>query len=709
MSEKPPRDIVTKVTIAGVLFLIFGLMISPVNASLNSIAEPFTDKLADKLIKANDSLALIQTEAPLPSQLNIQLAILSNSQRTNNNWQAHLATSFATLLLKRAFPYQLVPRLTITLPATIVSKPAQIQQIELHTQTGALRIHGLIFALALLIIIVTSIGLTLLFVNRGSKQLNSSMWQLLEHSRNPIIILDKENRSTYHNRAAQQLLASLNIEQTNTKSLLPNNLQRMQSVLLDNSKPYLVFEYALGNKLVECELYWLNKSANWYLYLQDITVRKNTELKVQFQAYHHPQTSLENQYRFNEVVAQWVKLGEPFTHGQIEIRSFSRLLADNAFNKSQQVIMELAAVLDKVCHDMPDNIRLFHIGDKNFAVLIPKTECEETVADLVTSINKAIKFTQFTDQHHVELDFGFASFPKDGDNLEAIKRNTRIALDTSASLAHSDYLIFDDQLGETIARQNTLHIAMRKALEAQHFQLYFQPQLSLLKNNIIGAEVLLRWQLDGQWIQPAELIPLAERSGFILQLGDWILAQACIKAQHLVKLGYTELVTAVNISPKQFTAPNFVDKVVAALSDSGLPAHNLELEITEGVLFNNDYGTLDSLQKLRKMGVKLAIDDFGTGYSSLSYLKDFPIDKIKIDQSFVRNMHTDPADQSIVRTIVNLGKNLGITLIAEGVENQSQLDSLKSIGCDEIQGYWYSKPLEEDFFVDFLHQKQPLP
>ena len=171
-------------------------------------------------------------------------------------------------------------------------------------------------------------------------------------------------------------------------------------------------------------------------------------------------------------------------------------------------------------------------------------------------------------------------------------------------------------------------------------------------------------------------------------------------------MGYADLVIAVNISPKQFTAPTFVEQVKQALRASELPAKNLELEITEGVLFNSDTATTNALHQLKQLGVKLAVDDFGTGYSSLSYLKDFPIDKLKIDQSFVRNMHNDKADQSIVRSVIDLGNNLDLTLIAEGVEQQEQVDMLDKMGCAEIQGFWFSKPLSEHNLRDFLEQKR---
>lgn len=539
-------------------------------------------------------------------------------------------------------------------------------------------------------------------------QLNSRLAQYPQRTLNPIISLDKQNHVNYCNSATNKLLERFKHLYTGVSELLPENLVETQSELIANDKQFARFEYSIGNALFECDLHWLPDHQQWDMHLTDVTAKRQAELKMQYQAYHHPETGLENQYRFSEIVELWVSTKKTFTLGQLEIRSFSQILADHSFDKSQQVVIELASVLEKVAQDMNEGVRFFHIGNKNFAALIPSSNCEKTVIDLVQNIKQSIKATQFTDQHSLDLDFGFACFPKDGSDVEEIVRNARIALDTSASQEHTDYIIFSNSLGETIARQNSLQAAMREAIDKQQFQLYFQPQLALQENVIVGAEILLRWQLNGQWISPSEFIPLAERSGLILPIGTWVLNTACQKAKQLVNMGHKQFVIAVNISPKQFAAPNFVEQVRLALHESALSAHNLELEITEGVLFNNDPATIASLFRLKKMGVKLGIDDFGTGYSSLSYLKDFPIDKIKIDQSFVRNMHNDNADQSIVRSVVDLGKNLGITLIAEGVEQQVQIDMLKKMGCHEIQGDWFSKPLDEGFFTFFLQQNSSI-
>jgi EAL domain-containing protein (putative c-di-GMP-specific phosphodiesterase class I) len=308
----------------------------------------------------------------------------------------------------------------------------------------------------------------------------------------------------------------------------------------------------------------------------------------------------------------------------------------------------------------------------------------------------------------VKFDFGFANYPQHGNNYTQLHKNSLAALDKSASSGDRSQVLFNLQLGEKLYYEQQLIEDMRVAIQLAQFELYFQPQMSLSSKKIMGAEALIRWQRNGQWIAPSEFIPLAERAGLIDILGNWILHTACQKAQNLVSLGWSDLVIAVNISPLQFGRKDFLSKVTNVLKDTGLEAKNLELEVTEGVIIYNENEAIETLAQLKKLGVNLAIDDFGTGYSSLSYLRKFNIDKLKIDQSFIHDIQHQAADQSIVRTIIELGRNLELKVIAEGVEGHEQQAILASMGCDEIQGFYFSHPLPEQHFIDFLQQQIPI-
>lgn len=535
-----------------------------------------------------------------------------------------------------------------------------------------------------------------------SNAINQRLSLFPKRTPNPIISLDTSNHVTYVNPATKRLLLQMNQPESDPKVLLTDELPTFQKRILRSGEKFNQFEYKVAHLTFLCELHWLADQNQWDLHLTDVSAQAAAEEKINFQAYHHPETCLANQYKFRDTLEESVHKGEAFSLGIVEIRSFNQLLSGNTFEEVQQAVTEIAAVLDKVCHDSQNNIELYHIGDKNFAVRIPLSHCESTVTALVSRIVTEIKLTDFSGKHQIELDFGFACFPSHGHTVEDMIHHARIALDASASEEHSTFKLFNDELGKQISRHHTLLQHMRMALSDERFQLYFQPQFSLVNEKLIGAEVLIRWQNDDEWISPAEFIPIAERSGLIVPLGDWILDTACSKARQFVSQGFEDIVIAVNISPKQFAHPTFLDRVAATLNKHNLPAKNLELEITEGVIFNNESDTIQSLQKLKSLGVKLAIDDFGTGYSSLSYLKQFPIDKLKIDQSFIKQMHIHSDDQSIVRTIIDLGVNLGLILIAEGVEERQHVEILRNIGCHEIQGYWYSKPLDEESFSYFL-------
>ncbi|MFI3186748.1 MAG: EAL domain-containing protein, partial [Methylococcaceae bacterium] len=236
--------------------------------------------------------------------------------------------------------------------------------------------------------------------------------------------------------------------------------------------------------------------------------------------------------------------------------------------------------------------------------------------------------------------------------------------------------------------------ALHHALEYQQLQVYYQPQVDMHGRHIIGAEALLRWQHpEFGMVSPAEFIPIAEYCGLILPIGEWVLRCAVRQAKAWINDGYAPLIMAVNLSAVQFRHPDLPKLVTRILDEEGLPPEYLELELTEGLAMHNPQAVITVMNNLHERGIRMSIDDFGTGYSSLSYLKKFKVYKLKIDQSFVRDISTDPEDKAIVSAIINLSKSLGLKTIAEGVETKEQLAFLSEQGCDEIQGYLFSKPV----------------
>lgn len=568
-----------------------------------------------------------------------------------------------------------------------------------------LKVNGFVIIYSLITLLIAVVIARSLKAYLSSSAVSQRLSLFPKRTPNPIVSLDHNNQITYSNPATRRLLAQLGFSTNDAQALLSNELDEYQSRIKQEKQKFCSFEYQIKSTWLFCELHWLADQKQWDLHISDITEKRIAEEKLAFRAYHHPETCLANEYRFKEHLEQNSTQGNRFTVGLVEIRSFNQILSEYSLGQTQQLIKEIAAVLDLTCHKLLQDVQLFHIGDKNFALYLPTGSCYDALPGLVADIRSAISEQTFSSRHHVELDFGFACFPVHASKPDNLISNARMALNISAS-SSTHFQLFDQTLGEKLNRQRMLESSMRNAIKNEEFELHFQPQMSLHDSRMIGAEVLIRWPSDGQWISPGEFIPLAERSGVIVPLGNWILRKACIKAARLLTDKHCNILIAVNISPKQFSQADFVAEVKNALQESGLAPENLELEITEGVFFSNESSNLQSLHQLKKMGVRLAIDDFGTGYSSLSYLKQLPIDKLKIDQSFIKNLQASTEDQSIVRTIIDLGNNLELGLIAEGVEEAQQLDILKTMGCHEIQGYFYSKPLNESDFSDFLQNQQ---
>jgi EAL domain-containing protein (putative c-di-GMP-specific phosphodiesterase class I) len=267
------------------------------------------------------------------------------------------------------------------------------------------------------------------------------------------------------------------------------------------------------------------------------------------------------------------------------------------------------------------------------------------------------------------------------------------------------YRFFTHEMQAHSARNLQLLNALHHALERNQLQIYYQPQVALHDRRIIGAEALLRWQHpELGMVSPADFIPVAEGSGLILPIGEWVLRCAVRQAKAWMDEGFAPLTMAVNLSAVQFRHPDLPELVTRILDEEGLPPEYLELELTESVAMHNPQGVIAVMNNLHECGVRMSIDDFGTGYSSLSYLKKFKVYKLKIDQSFVRDISTDPEDKAIVSAVINLAKSLGLKTIAEGVETEGQLAFLREQGCDEMQGYLFSKPVLARQFEALLKQ-----
>lgn len=365
------------------------------------------------------------------------------------------------------------------------------------------------------------------------------------------------------------------------------------------------------------------------------------------------------------------------------------------------VLIELAGRLTAVVREQDTVSRL---GGDEFILMLPDTDAEGAALVAEKLIQTALVPFQI-DRHELTVtpSIGIAMFPQDGMELDALSRCADAAMYRAKADGRNSFRFFTADIQDNSDRTLLLGNALRRALERKQLYLHYQPQISLETGQVVGAEALLRWQHpELGTVSPAEFIPVAESSGLILPIGEWVIRTACAQLAAWIRDGMAPITMAVNLSMVQFRHTNLPQRVSSILEEVGLPPKLLELELTEGLAMTNPVGAIAVMNDLHQRGVKMSIDDFGTGYSSLSYLKRFRVYKLKIDQSFVRDITDDPDDRAIVGAIIGMASTLGMLTVAEGVETEGQLEYLRARGCTEVQGYHFSRPLPAAAFEAYV-------
>jgi EAL domain-containing protein (putative c-di-GMP-specific phosphodiesterase class I) len=310
----------------------------------------------------------------------------------------------------------------------------------------------------------------------------------------------------------------------------------------------------------------------------------------------------------------------------------------------------------------------------------------------------------------VSASIGISTFPDDGADAETLLKNADIAMYRAKDLGRNNYQFYSAQMNKHTFERLAMESSLRRAVERNEFLLHYQPKLDLRTGAIAGVEALVRWQHpDWGMVSPAQFIPLAEETGLIVQIGEWVLRTACEQSRKWREEGIPALRIAVNLSARQFAQKTLLRDVGRIIAESGLTPESLELEITESLVMHNPEQATQTLEELKAMGISLSIDDFGTGYSSLSYLKRFPLDCVKIDRSFIKDIPVDADDMAITKGVIALGHSLRLKVVAEGVETAEQLDFLRANDCDELQGFFFSKPLPSEEVTTFLKNHTPKP
>lgn len=372
---------------------------------------------------------------------------------------------------------------------------------------------------------------------------------------------------------------------------------------------------------------------------------------------------------------------------------------------------------DKILRHVAERLRasanegdvVARVGGDEFAQFVPRMRGSEDAVEIALRIHGALKPPFEIEGHElfITASIGISLYPNDGQDAQTLLKNATAALYQAQRQAGDNYQFYTADMNDKALRRLTLENRLRRAVERDELTVHYQPKIEITTKRITGMEALMRWQTSELGaVSPAEFIPLAENSGLIIPIGEWILRAACAQNKLWQDRGLARLRVAVNLSAQQFQQPDLTTRISRILDETGLDSHSLELELTESSIMQSADSAMRTLGDLRAMGIEISIDDFGTGYSSLGYLKRLPIDTLKIDQSFVREMMTEPQSAAIVQTIIALAHNLGQKVVAEGVETEEQLRLLHQLGCDQAQGYQFSKPLPPEAFEHLLLEEQ---
>lgn len=446
----------------------------------------------------------------------------------------------------------------------------------------------------------------------------------------------------------------------------------------------------------------------------EMAARQQVQARVDYLDYHDSLTGLANRalalHHFNRALVHCQRTEQKLALVVIDIDNFRTIIESLGHQAGDDLLKAVAGRLQPLLRE--NDLLSRQSGDEFLLTLTELSELD-TVSALLAKVMQAfnIPFELAPNVIPSTASIGVAVYPDDGNDFDTLMKHANIAMFRAQADGRATYRFYNDVMNAEAKERLELLKGLHQALSQQQFVVYYQPQFDLESGQLIGAEALIRWQHPTRGlVAPGRFIPLAEGSGLIVPIGDWVLRAACRQMVQWRQAGLPLTVVAVNLSAMQLLRGDIVEQVDAVLRETGLPPSALELELTESLLIQDVDKVLAIIRQLHRLGVRLSIDDFGTGYSSLSYLKQFRVDKLKIDQSFVRDLLTDADDAAIVRTIILLAQSLGLRTIAEGVEDESILTVLRTLGCDEAQGYFLGRPMPAaEFQQRFSASRQEAP
>ena len=456
---------------------------------------------------------------------------------------------------------------------------------------------------------------------------------------------------------------------------------------------------------------WDGQLTGVVIVFHDISAAKAVTIKMAHLAQHDYLTNLPNRVLLNDRIAQAITLANRHRTQLallfLDLDNFKHI-NDSLGHATGDKLLQSVTKRLKEC--VRDSDTVSRQGGDEFVILLAEIKSSEDAAVSAQKILDALKALHKigNSELHISTSIGICVYPADGLDAETLIKNADTAMYVAKGKGRNNFQFFKGEMNIRAVERAIIEANLRQALEKNQFVLYYQPKVNLNTGQITGAEALLRWRHD-EWgeVVPDIFVPVAEDCGLIVPIGRWVLRQSCKQAKTWQNAGLQNIAVAINISAQEFLQKDFVESVRAVLIETKLAAHCLELEITESVLMRDAECNKTILQQLKKMGIRLAVDDFGTGYSSLSYLQRFPIDVLKIDQSFVQNIESAKDDGVIISAIISMGNSLKLKVVAEGVETASQLAFLRARHCEEGQGYFFSHPLMADHFAKLLLKNMP--
>jgi diguanylate cyclase (GGDEF)-like protein/PAS domain S-box-containing protein len=440
----------------------------------------------------------------------------------------------------------------------------------------------------------------------------------------------------------------------------------------------------------------------------EITDRKRAERHLLHLAHHDPLTDLPNRMlltqRLSDELESAKRSGGRFALHFLDLDRFKGINDVLGHSIGDRLLAVVGQHLKKTVRDTDTVARL---GGDEFAIVQTQIDGPDSAADLARRLIALTAQPLEVDGREIQASasIGITFFPTDGSDADALLKNADLAMYQAKADGGSSFRFYSADMQRRALEASQLDAELRRAVEQEQFILHYQPQIDAKTGRIVGAEALLRWNRDSGLIAPGDFLGRAEENGLIVPINHWVLREACQEAQRWRRAGLPPIRIAVNLSPVQFRRQNIASLITTILRETGLEPWRLELEITESIVMENTDALVRDFDRLRKLGVSLAIDDFGTGYSSFRYIKSFPIDRLKIDQTFIGNIEENGSDTAIIQAIIGLAKNLGLAAIAEGVETEEQRAWLAAEGCDQMQGYFFSQPLPADEFIELLRSE----